>query len=178
MRYNYKIFKKCFLIAQNHIEFVDTTNVLGIMVFTMKVSTRTRYGIRAAIELACNYHGGPLQLRLIAERQGISIKYLEQLMAVLRASGLVRSIRGAKGGYLLAKPPSQIKLSDVFHCLEGPVATTECVEDRQRCIRAADCLARKLWTDVERAINEVLDAITLQDLVDRLHESPSQNYQI
>jgi Rrf2 family protein len=144
----------------------------------MKISTRTRYGIRAAIELACSHNQGPLQLRIIAERQGISVKYLEQLMAVLRASGLVRSLRGAKGGYLLAKPPSQIRLSDVFHCLEGPVATAECVDGNDTCMRAADCLARNLWLDVERAINEVLDAVTLQDLVDRLNEPQSQNYQI
>lgn len=143
----------------------------------MKVSTRTRYGIRAAIELAQHHKQGPLQLRIIAERQSISVKYLEQLVAVLRSGGIVRSLRGARGGYLLAKAPDQIRLSDVFHCLEGPVATTECVEDPEFCDRSMDCVARKLWTRVEGAVNEVLDSVTLQDLLDQAGKQ-SQNYNI
>jgi len=91
----------------------------------MKVSTRTRYGIRAAIELALHYNQGPLQLRIIAERQQISVKYLEQLVAVLRSGGIVRSLRGAKGGYLLAKAPDQVRMSDIFRCLEGTVVASE-----------------------------------------------------
>lgn len=143
----------------------------------MKVSTRTRYGIRAAIELAQHHKQGPLQLRIIAERQSISVKYLEQLVAVLRSGGIVRSLRGAKGGYLLAKAPDQIRLSDVFHCLEGPVATTECVEDPEFCDRSLDCVARKLWKRVEGAVNEVLDSVTLQDLLDQA-DKQTQNYHI
>ena len=95
----------------------------------MKLSTRTRYGIRAIIELAQHEGKRPLQLKLIAERQGISVKYLEQLMSMLRASGVVRSIRGSKGGYILARAPEQIKLSEVFRCLEGPVTTADCTEN-------------------------------------------------
>lgn len=96
----------------------------------MKLSTRTRYGIRAVLELAQNNGNRPLQLRIIAQHQDISVKYLEQLMAILRSAGFVRSIRGAKGGYLLAKPPNQVKISDVFDCLEGHIATVECVETK------------------------------------------------
>ena len=144
----------------------------------MKISTRTRYGIRATIELANHSQQGPLQLRVIAERQGISVKYLEQLMAVLRSAGLVRSVRGAKGGYTLARPATDIKLSDVFHCLEGPVATAECVDNQDFCQRAIDCVARLLWNRVEVAINEVLDAVTLQDLVDQAKEPGITDYQI
>ena len=143
----------------------------------MKVSTRTRYGIRAAIELAQHYKQGPLQLRIIAERQDISVKYLEQLVSVLRSGGLVRSLRGARGGYLLAKAPDQIRLSDVFHCLEGPVATTECVDDADYCKRALDCVARQLWERVEKAVNDVLDSVTLKDLLDQSNKL-SGNYQI
>jgi len=143
----------------------------------MKISTRTRYGIRAAIELAQHYKQGPLQLRIIAERQDISVKYLEQLISVLRSGGLVRSLRGARGGYVLAKAPDQIKLSDVFHCLEGPVATTECVEDSDYCKRSLDCVARQLWIDVEKAVNEVLESVTLKDLLDQSAKL-SRNYQI
>jgi Rrf2 family protein len=143
----------------------------------MKLSTRTRYGIRAIIELA-QYEGSrPLQLKMIAERQDISIKYLEQLMGLLRSAGLVRSVRGSKGGYALGRPAEQIKLSEVFRCLEGPVTTTECVDDEDCCKRSADCVAREVWVDVEAAIHNVLDAITLRDLVKRT-KARGSDYQI
>jgi Rrf2 family transcriptional regulator, cysteine metabolism repressor len=143
----------------------------------MKLSTRTRYGIRAVIELAQHKEKRPLQLKLIAERQGISIKYLEQLMSVLRSSGFIRSIRGSRGGYKLARSAEDIKLSEIFRCLEGPVTTAECTEDKDSCERAADCVAREVWVQVEEAIHGVLDSITLGDLVKRV-ESPRFNYQI
>jgi Rrf2 family transcriptional regulator, cysteine metabolism repressor len=131
----------------------------------MKLSTRTRYGIRAVIELAQHEGDRPLQLKTIAERQDISIKYLEQLMGVLRAAGLIRSVRGARGGYVLARQPAQITLYEVFRCLEGPVTTTECVEDAERCERSADCAARKVWMQLEEAIRKVLTGITLADVI-------------
>ncbi len=143
----------------------------------MKISTRTRYGIRATVELALHYNQGPLQLRIMAERQGISVKYLEQLVAVLRSGGIVRSMRGARGGYLLAKAPDQVRVSDVFHCLEGEVATTECVASKDLCARSNDCVTRQLWVDVEAAVNQVLESVTLQDLVERAGKD-TQNYQI
>ncbi|MBN1509238.1 MAG: Rrf2 family transcriptional regulator [Sedimentisphaerales bacterium] len=143
----------------------------------MKLSTRTRYGIRAIIELA-QYEGSrPLQLKAIAERQDISIKYLEQLMGLLRSAGLVRSVRGSKGGYILGRPVDQITLGEVFRCLEGPVTTTECVEDEDCCKRSADCVAREIWVEVEAAIHSVLDAITLEDLVKRT-KTRGSDYQI
>lgn len=144
----------------------------------MKLSTRTRYGIRAILELAENDDKRPLQLRIIAQHQDISIKYLEQLMAILRSAGFVRSIRGAKGGYMLAKPPNQIKLSDVFDCLEGYVTTVECVEDKKYCERADDCIVRQVWTQVQEAIRNVLLSITVQDLVNRDKDKKMLNYQI
>ena len=143
----------------------------------MKLSTRTRYGMRAIIELA-QYEGTrPLQLKTIAERQEISIKYLEQLMGLLRSAGLVRSVRGSKGGYALGRPQDQIKVSDVFRCLEGTVTTTECVEDKDVCQRSADCVARELWMEVEAAIHQVLDSITLADMVKRT-KAHGSDYQI
>jgi Rrf2 family cysteine metabolism transcriptional repressor len=144
----------------------------------MKLSTRTRYAVRAIIELAQNDSDKPLQLKIIAQRQEISVKYLEQLMAVLRSAGFVRSIRGSKGGYVLAKAPNQIKLNDVMHRLEGSVATVECVENENYCSRSADCAARYLWMQVEQAIDNVLGAITLQDLVDKANDEKELNYQI
>ena len=144
----------------------------------MKLSTRTRYGIRAILELAENYGKGPLQLKIIARHQEISVKYLEQLMAILKSSGIVRSIRGSKGGYILAKAPGQIKVSDCFNCLEGPVVTVECVDNTDCCVRAADCAARQVWAQVQHAVENVLQSITLQDLVNRTKSEKNLNYQI
>jgi len=144
----------------------------------VNLSTRTRYGIRAVLELAENYGKGPLQLKIIAQRQEISVKYLEQLMSALRSAGFVRSTRGSKGGYVLAKSPEQIKLGDVFHCLEGPVVTVECVENEGYCTRTNDCAARQIWAEVEKAVIGVLQSITLQNLVDRAKNNKSLNYHI
>jgi Rrf2 family protein len=87
-------------------------------------------------------------------------------------------MRGARGGYILAKPPNQIKLGEVFSCLEGPVIIAECVEDEDYCRRAADCAARLLWIQVEEAIKNVLDSVTVQDLIDRAKEKRTSDYQI
>ncbi len=144
----------------------------------MKLSTRTRYGLRAILELAENHGKRPLQIKTIAKRQDISAKYLEQLMAILKSAGFVRSIRGAKGGYVLAKAPNQIKLNDVFNCLEGSVTTVECVENEDYCARVADCVARQVWMQVQEAIMNVLQSITLQDLVDRVKNRRALDYQI
>lgn len=144
----------------------------------MKLSTRTRYGIRAILELAVSHGKKPLQTKIIAQRQHISVKYLEQLMATLKAGGFVRSIRGSKGGYILAKAPNRIKLSDVFNALEGPVITVECLENKSYCMRIADCVARQVWAQVQEAIETVLESITLQDLVDRTEDKRTLNYQI
>ncbi|MBN1804801.1 MAG: Rrf2 family transcriptional regulator [Sedimentisphaerales bacterium] len=144
----------------------------------MKLSTRTRYGIRAILELAENYGEGPLQLRIIARDQGVSVKYLEQLMAMLKSAGVVRSVRGSRGGYILAKTPAQIKVSDCFECLEGSVITTECIEDENYCQRESNCIAKQLWNDVQTAVMQVLESMTLQNLVDRAKDNKAINYQI
>jgi Rrf2 family protein len=144
----------------------------------MKLSTRTRYGVRAILELAANQDGGPMQIKAIAHRQDISVKYLEQLMAILKSAGFVRSVRGAKGGYILAKPANQIKLSEVFNALEGQVTTVECVEDENYCARTADCVARQVWSEVQQAMEKVLQSMTLQDLVDRTKDKKALSYQI
>jgi len=121
--------------------------------------------MRAIIELAQHEGKRPLQLKVIAERQDISVKYLEQLMSLLRSAGFVRSVRGSKGGYVLARPADQIRLSEVFRCLEGPVTTAECADDEAYCARSVDCAARKVWVRVEAAIQDVLGSISLSDLV-------------
>jgi Rrf2 family protein len=144
----------------------------------MRLSTRTRYAIRAIIEMAENYGKGPLQLKSIAQHQDISVKYLEQIVATLKTGGFIKSMRGAKGGYILAKPPNRIKLIDVFDYLEGPISTVECVENEDYCVRSADCVARQLWQQVNDAIKDVLSSITLQDLVDKVKDKLKSDYQI
>jgi Rrf2 family protein len=145
----------------------------------MKISTRTRYGMRAILELALAYKAGPLQIKVIAQRQNISAKYLEQLIAIIKTAGLVRSIRGPHGGYVLARPPQDIKLSEIFRVLEGPVLTVECVENKEACVSYADCITRRLWMQVNNAILNVLENKTLQDLIEMADKKKrSMSYQI
>ena len=99
-------------------------------------------------------------------------------MSMLKSAGIVRSVRGSKGGYILAKTPGQIRLSDCFQCLEGNVITTECVEDESFCERTNDCIARQVWTEVQGAVMEVLQSLTLQNLVDRAKKNKAIHYHI
>jgi Rrf2 family cysteine metabolism transcriptional repressor len=133
----------------------------------MKISTRGRYGTRALMEMACHYGEGPLSLREIAQRQKISLQYLERLMAPLAKGGLIHSIRGAKGGVWLAHPPQQIKLSVIVETMEGPIIPVDCIGDPDICNRSSACATRDVWTEVQHAIYKVLDGITLADLVER-----------
>jgi len=120
-----------------------------------------------------------LQIKTIASQEDISNKYLEQLMTILKTSGLVRSLRGPKGGYMLAKPPNEVKLDEVFTVLEGPLVTVECLQHPEYCPRCAECITRQVWSDVQDAILGVLEAINLQDLVDRVRAvDNSDHYQI
>jgi Rrf2 family protein len=130
------------------------------------------------LELAENYGKGPQQLKIIAGHQEISVKYLEQLMAMLKSAGFIRSTRGSKGGYTLAKAPDRIKLSEVFNALEGTGIAVECIENKSYCARAADCVARQLWAEVQQAIMTVLQSKTLQDLVDKTKDKKGLYYQI
>ncbi|MHC5082527.1 MAG: RrF2 family transcriptional regulator [Planctomycetota bacterium] len=145
----------------------------------MKLSSRTRYGMRAILELALEYGNAPLQIKTIAAREDISNKYLEQLIAMLKATGLVRSIRGPRGGYILAKPPAEIQLKDVFLTLEGPMIPAECLDHPEYCPRCTDCATRQIWQQLQDAIMGVLEAVTLADLVEKsIQSKKSSNYQI
>ena len=145
----------------------------------MKLSSRSRYGFRAILELAIEYGNGPVRIKTIAEREDISNKYLEQLMAMLKSTDLIRSVRGPRGGYVLSKAPNQIRLKEVFVALEGPLTTSECLEHPDYCPRCTDCVTRQVWAQVHDAVMGVLDSMTLQDLVDRAKEQgKGTNYQI
>jgi len=139
----------------------------------MKLSTRGRYGTRAVLELALRYGEGPVLLKDVASRQDIPLSYLENLMGALRAAGLVATVRGMHGGYYLAKPPSEIRLSQIVTALEGSIAPVECVDDHKHCSRAELCVTRDVWSEVKQAIEGVLESITVEELVRRHREKQS-----
>jgi Rrf2 family transcriptional regulator, cysteine metabolism repressor len=123
----------------------------------MKLSTKGRYGVILMIDLGMFHGEGPVSLKSVAERQSLSEHYLEQLIAPLRNAGLVRSIRGAYGGYVLAKNPPDITVGDIIRVLEGPITIVDDPEEE----------LKEMWERVRDSINEVLDGTTLQDLIDK-----------
>ncbi|MDY6911426.1 MAG: Rrf2 family transcriptional regulator [Chloroflexota bacterium] len=133
----------------------------------MKISTRGRYGTRALLDIAINQNNGPVALKSIAAREQISLYYLERIIASLVKAGFLNSIRGPKGGVVLGKPPHQIRLSDVVLMLEGSLAPVECIDDPETCPRVEACVTCDLWSNVKRAVDGVLESVTLQDLVER-----------
>ncbi|MEG6585603.1 RrF2 family transcriptional regulator [Dendrosporobacter sp. 1207_IL3150] len=134
----------------------------------MKLSTKGRYGVAAMYDLALHYGQGPISLKSVAQRQGISEHYLEQLMGALRKAGYVKSIRGSQGGYTLTKDPTQITVGDIITIMEGPIAPVDCVltdeAENTYCERAGACVTRGVWAKVRDSINNVLDSISLADL--------------
>ncbi|WP_077367774.1 RrF2 family transcriptional regulator [Anaerosalibacter sp. Marseille-P3206] len=134
----------------------------------MRLSTKGRYGLKAMFELALHYGEGPIPLNNVAEEQKISENYLEQLVATLKKNGLLESVRGAQGGYYLAKSPSEITVGNILRVLEGNMAPADCVidSDDTNCERAEYCVTKLVWTKIRDSINDVVDSITLQDMVD------------
>lgn len=133
----------------------------------MKLSTKGRYGLRAMLDMAMDEGNEPIATRTIAERQGISERYLEQIMIPLKQNGLIKSVRGSQGGYILGRNPKDISVGDVVRVLEGPIAPVECVSEvnPDECQRADYCVTRIIWSRVRDAITEVLDSYSLADLV-------------
>lgn len=136
----------------------------------MKISTKGRYALRLMLDLALQGGGAPVALRDTAERQGISDKYLEQIVSPLARAGLVRSIRGAGGGYLLTRPPEEYPVGEILRVLEGDLAPVNCASGSTCCERADRCVTMEVWQEIQAAISQVVDRITLADLVRRYHE--------
>lgn len=136
----------------------------------MKLSTKGRYGLRAMVDIAQQQQGGPVAIHTIARRQNLSSRYLEQLLIPLKQAGLVKSLRGAQGGYVLGKSPEKISVGDIIRVLEGPIAPVDCVNEinPDECRRAEYCVTRKVWIRLRDTINEVLDSYTLEDLAGEL----------
>jgi Rrf2 family cysteine metabolism transcriptional repressor len=143
----------------------------------MKLSTKGRYGLRAMLELAYNAEEGPRTIHAIAEKQEISERYLEQLLIPLKQSGLVKSVRGSQGGYILGRAPQEISVGDIVRVLEGPLSPVDCVSEQNPddCKRAGICVTRPIWTKVRDCIAEVLDSYSLQDLVNEARLMPGNN---
>jgi Rrf2 family cysteine metabolism transcriptional repressor len=135
----------------------------------MKLSTKGKYGVRAVFEIARHYGNGPISIKEIAERQGISFSYLEQILHKLGKAGLIESVRGPAGGYLLARQPSELTIGDIVRVLEGPIALSHCLEPGESadCYQADDCVARMVWAKVGAKIEEALDSISFDDLLQR-----------
>jgi Rrf2 family cysteine metabolism transcriptional repressor len=133
----------------------------------LKLSTRSRYGTRALLDMARHQGEKPVQFKDIASRQNISLHYLEHIIAPLISAGIVGSTRGARGGLHLLKHPRDIKLSEVIYLLEGAGTPVECVGNPESCARAELCVTRDVWCKMKKAIDAMLDSINLQDLVER-----------
>ncbi len=120
-------------------------------------------------EIARHYGNGPISIKEIAERQGISFSYLEQILHKLGKAGLIDSVRGPAGGYLLARQPSELTIGDIVRVLEGPIALSHCLEpgESAECYQADDCVARMVWAKVGAKIEEALDSISFNDLLQR-----------
>lgn len=142
----------------------------------MRVTSKGHYGLMAIAELAMHEGEGAVPLKVIADRQGLSEHYLEQLFAPLRRAGLVRSVRGAQGGYLLARAPADITVGDVLRALEGSLAPLECATDADlsalaHCTNPVHCLVRDVWQRLHQAVEDVANGITLEDIVRQAKEA-------
>ena len=143
----------------------------------MKVSTRGEYGVRAMVTLAKRYGTGPASISTISRESSIPYAYLEQLIAPLKHAGLVESRRGAAGGYVLAHPPTETRIGDIYRAMEGPIAPMDCVSEDievHTCPLIPNCETRPVWMRVRDSIAETLDSMTLADLIVDSRQLPSR----
>jgi Rrf2 family protein len=131
----------------------------------MKLSTKSRYGTRLMLDMAQHYQDGPIHLAQVARRQGISVKYLEQIIIPLKKADYIRSVRGPKGGHTLAKAPEEITVGEIVALLEEGTSLVECSHNAKACERSQTCLTRWLWNEAGRALFDKLYSITLADVM-------------
>lgn len=133
----------------------------------MKISTKGRYGLMAMFQLALEYGDGPIPLKNVALKQNISDSYLEQLFSTLRKDGLLQSVRGAQGGYMLSRPPEEITVGQVLRVLEGDLAPADCTKDeKSECLNEDNCASKLVFVKIKNSIDQVIDSITLKDMID------------
>jgi len=138
----------------------------------MRFSAKAEYGIWALLELTLNEGRGPLQVRTISKRHQIPLRFLEQVMSILKNGGMVESIRGAQGGYVLARAPKEIRLGEVVQCIEGSLSPMICITDGddKQCLQPSEppgCVLKEVWSEVRTAILAVLNRQSLQDLSEK-----------
>jgi Rrf2 family protein len=136
----------------------------------MRLSTKSRYGTRAVLDIALHEHSGPVTLTDIAERQELSKKYLGQIVTQLLAAGILESMRGPQGGYVLGRDPKLIRLGEIIRTLEGSVAPVRCVDNPALCRRNKQCVTREVWSALKEGVESVIDKVTIADLVKK-HKS-------
>ena len=139
----------------------------------MKLSTKGRYGLRALVDIAVYSEEGPVSISAVSKRQNITIRYLEQLLPKLKKAGIIKSIRGAQGGYYLAKPLEDISVGDVLRSLEGDLNLVECSEitgDGKECVGSKYCVTKTVWRKINDSIRETVDSICLKELVEEAKE--------
>ena len=145
----------------------------------MRISTRGQNAIKLMLDLATYNHGEPVRLKDIAKRQEISEKYLEQIVAVLHKAALVKSVRGAHGGYVLNYPPKQYTVGKILKTVEGNMSPTDCVgENGVDCENKGTCVSFRLWQKLDDAVNDVLENITLEDMLEWQDELLTDQYSI
>jgi len=133
----------------------------------MKLSTRSRYGTRMMLDLAQHYDEGPVQIGNVSKRENISVKYLEQLIIPLKKANFIKSVRGPKGGHMLAKPPEAITVGEIVRVLEGGINLSSCIENPEVCDRTRECLTRGLWEEATKAMYEKLNSATLSKMINK-----------
>jgi len=133
----------------------------------MRLSTRGRYGTRLMVDLAQHYADGPIPLAEIARRQDLSAKYLEQLIILLRGAGLIRSVRGRRGGYMLARKPEAISVGEIVETLEGKLSVVDCVLEPELCYRATECPTREIWVGMTDMLKQQLFSLSLGDILEK-----------
>ncbi len=131
----------------------------------MKLSTRSRYGTRMMLDLAQHYDQGPVQMGEISKRENISVKYLEQLIIPLKKANFIKSVRGPKGGHMLAKSPEEITVGDIVRILEGGISLSNCIENPEVCDRTTRCLTRGVWEEATKAMYDKLNSATLSKMI-------------
>ncbi len=144
----------------------------------MKISTKGRYALRMLLDLAEHQNCGYISLKDIADRQGISKKYLEQIIPIFNKSGILKTVRGSQGGYQLSKAPDKYTVGDILRLTEGSLSPVSCAEEPSECERSADCAMLSVWQGLYKVINEYLDSITLQDIMDMHREQFANDYVI
>ena len=131
----------------------------------LKISTKGRYGLRSMIELANHYDKGPVLREVVAQNQNISKEYIHNIFTILRNAGLVLSVRGQHGGFILAKHPSKIHILEILEILEGPLAPVDCLKNKKICKRSSKCMTINFWSDLSKSVSDFLGSMTLEGFI-------------